>query len=83
MIEITRVEPKKIQRKLLTKEQKQLICEKHSCTDNEDGKRYCDIDCPLRVEISDGMGGNMDWSCKQISIIEKSIEKYWNKKIEI
>lgn len=83
MIEIARVEPKKIQRKLLTKEQRQRICEKHSEIWQVDGKKYCDIDCPLRADISDGIGGKMDCNCKQISIIEKALKKYWNGEIEV
>ncbi len=73
----------KIQRKLLTKEQRQQICEKHSEIWYEDGKRYCMLDCPLRACIADGIGNAMDRSCKHINIIEKSIEKYWNEEIEI
>lgn len=73
----------KIQRKLLTKEQKQQICDNHSEIWHEDGKRYCNLDCPLRAYISNGMGGKMDCSCKHISIIESSINDYWNKEIEV
>lgn len=73
----------KIQRKLLTEKQRQQICKKHSEIWYEDGKRYCNLDCPLRSHISDGIGGTMDRSCKHIGIIEKSIEKYWNEEIEI
>ena len=73
----------KIQRKFLTEKQRQQICEKHSEIGYEDGRRYCKLDCPLRADISDGVGRAMDRNCKQISIIEKSIEKYWNEEIEI
>ena len=73
----------KIQRKLLTKEQKQQICEKHSEIWHEDGKRYCKLNCPLRSHISDGIDGVVDCSCKRISIIGKSIKKYWNEEIEV
>lgn len=73
----------KTQRKLLTTKQRQLICEKHSKIWYEDGKRYCDIDCPLRADIPDGIGGKIDCSCKRISIIEKALKKYWNGEIEV
>jgi len=73
----------KIQRKLLTEQQRQQICEKHSGIWYEDGKRYCNLDCPLRSHISDGIDGEMDRSCKHINIIEKSLKKYWNEEIEI
>lgn len=73
----------RIQRKLLTEKQKQQICEKHSEISQEDGKRYCNLGCPLRAYISDGIGGEMDRSCKHINIIEKSLKKYWNEEIEI
>lgn len=72
-----------MQRKLLTTKQKQLICEKYSKIWYEDEKRYCDIDCPLRVDISDGIGGKIDCNCKRISIIEKELKKYWNGEIEV
>lgn len=73
----------KIQRKLLTKEQKQQICDNHSEIWYEDGKRYCNLDCPLRAYISDGIDGEMDRSCKHINIIENSIKDYWNEEIEL
>ena len=73
----------KVQRKLLTKEQKQQICEKHSEVWQVDGKRYCNLDCPLRAYISDGIGGKMDCSCKHINVIESSINDYWNEEIEV
>ena len=74
----------KIQRKLLTKEQKQQICDNHSVIwDEEDGTKYCDLICPLRANISNGIGGTMDCSCKHINIIENSIKDYWNEEIEL
>lgn len=73
----------KIQRKLLTEKQRQQICEKHSEVWLEDGKRYCNWDCPLKAYISDGIDGSMNRSCKHISVIEKSLKKYWNEEIEV
>ena len=73
----------KIQRKLLTKEQKQQICNNHSVIWYEDGTKYCDLICPLRANISDGIGGVRDCSCKHINIIENSIKDYWNEEIEL
>ena len=73
----------KTQRKLLTDEQKKAICEKHSEIWYEDGKRYCNLDCPLRSHISNGVDGVMDCSCKRINVIESSINNYWNEEIEI
>lgn len=73
----------KIQRKLLTKEQRQRICEKHSEIWQVDGKRYCNPDCPLRAYISDGVDKVNDCNCKHINVIESSINDYWNEEIEI
>lgn len=73
----------KIQIKFLTKSQRQLICKKNSYIDNEDKKRYCKLECPLRIYISNGNGNAMNCNCKSIVNIEKSIKAYWNKKIEV
>lgn len=77
MIEIARVEPKKIQRKLLTEEQKKAICEKYR------GKRiYCKAECPLSDYIGE------EFVCcspkfESVQDLEQSIKDYWNEEIEI
>lgn len=77
MIEIARVEPKKIQRKLLTEEQIKAICKKYR------GKRiYCRTGCPLRDHIG------AEFVCcspefKSVQDLEQSIMDYWNEEIEI
>lgn len=68
MIEITKVEPKKIQRKLLTEVQKKAICKKHT---------NCH-DCPMLLMIA-----NEQYCYENISYIEKEIRDYWNEEIEV
>lgn len=67
MIEIARVEPKKIQRKLLTSLQKMAICKKSCC-----------VTCPLMLEISDRI-----FCYQTIMGIEQDIKKFWDEEIEI
>lgn len=68
MIEIARVEPKKIQRKLLTKEQAVEICQKQvQCRQ-----------CPLRFFAS-----NFSLCGTDVKALEIMIKDYWNEEIEI
>ena len=68
MIEITKVEPKKIQRKLLTKEQVVEICQKQV---------QC-MQCPLRFFSSNFSLCEMD-----VKALEIMIKNYWNEEIEV
>lgn len=68
MNEVERVEPKKIQRKSLTKEQKMKIC----------GNRKICNGCPMVFEFN-----GICYSCKQVKSIEQRIKHYWNEEIEI
>lgn len=68
MIEIARVEPKKIQRKLLTKEQKMKLC---------GNRRTCD-GCPMVYEFN-----GIYYSCNQVKSTEQRIKKYWNEEVEV
>lgn len=73
MIEIARVEPKKIQRKLLTEEQKAAICKKY--------KKYeiaCDDKCPLLFVLD-----YEEQSCDFVGHVTDAIKDYWNEEIEI
>ena len=58
----------KIQRKLLTDEQKQYICDTHSC-DN----------CPLAHRSESGV--TICW--KKVEQMKKDFDKYWNNEIEV
>jgi hypothetical protein len=69
MIEITRVEPKKIQRKLLTEEQKKAIC--------KSVKYHCNT-CPLMKEFYE------EQMCiEDVKAMEDFIKDYWNEESEI
>lgn len=68
MIEIARVEPKKIQRKLLTEKQK-IMCAKV--------EYHCDK-CPMRFEFDDE-----SFCYKDVGRLERAIKDYWNEEIEI
>lgn len=68
MTEIARVEPKKIQRKLLTMEQKLGIC---NTPQNCDG-------CPLRFKAL-----GFDLCESDVRALEIAIKHYWNEEIEI
>lgn len=69
MIEIARVEPKKIQRKLLTEEQKNKLCGKYwTCIPN----------CPMTFQC-----GGITYSCRDVKEIEKTIRDYWNEEVEV
>lgn len=61
----------KIQKKLLTDEQKAIICKTHVC-----------YNCPLRLKIK-----NISFSsscCYQnIVSIEKDIKNFWNEEVEV
>lgn len=70
MIEIARVEPKKIQRKLLTEEQKKAICKSVA-------KYHCNI-CPLMKEFDD-----TQMCIEDVKAMEDFIKDYWNEEIEI
>jgi len=62
----------KIQRKLLTNEQRKAICDSY----DDKGCGYC----PLRLEFENGEG----WaSCCWIKQTEKEIQNYWNEEIEV
>ena len=62
----------KIQRKLLTGEQREKICEQYE----DKGCSYC----PLRVDFDMGNG----WaSCDWVKEKEKQIAYYWNEEIEV
>ena len=68
MIEIARVETKKIQRKLLTKEQVVEICQQQvHCTQ-----------CPLRFFASNFSLCEMD-----VRALEIVIKDYWNEEVEV
>lgn len=69
MIEIARVEPKKIQRKLLTEEQKRAICRKN---------RNCIPNCPMVFQC-----GGITYSCRDVKEIEETIRNYWNEEVEV
>ena len=59
----------KVQRKLLTGEQKKEICKKY---------RNCEDGCPLYAWV------DTDLTCWQhIAAIEQDIEDYWNEEIEV
>ena len=58
----------KIQRKLLTKEQKMKIC---------GNRRTCD-GCPMVYEFN-----GIYYSCNQVKSTEQRIKHYWNEEIEI
>ena len=68
MIEIARVEPKKIQRKLLTKEQVVEICQKQV---------QC-MQCPLRFFSSNFSLCEMD-----VKALEIAIKHYWDEEVEV
>ena len=68
MIEITRVEPKKIQRKLLTEEQKNDICENNPACSR----------CPLFTTIAE-----QRFCWKEITQIERKIKTFWNEEVEV
>ena len=68
MIEVERAEPKKIQRKLLTKEQVVEICQKQI---------QC-MQCPLRFWFS-----NFSLCETDVKALEIMIKDYWNEEIEI
>lgn len=70
MIEIARVEPKKIQRKLLTEEQKKAICKNVS-------KYHCKI-CPLMKEFDDAQ-----MCIEDVKAMEDFIKDYWNEEVEV
>ena len=78
MIEITKVEPKQIQRKLLTAEQEKAICDKHTTSLH---LHRC-YNCPLCFSAEkNGIG--MDFSCNQAMAIEQALKDYWNEEIEV
>lgn len=77
MIEVERVEPKKIQRKLLTAEQIKSICDENTKTDS-DGCMFCNRECPLKRMI-----GNTRYCVSDIKELEQEIKDYWNEEIEI
>ncbi len=69
MIEIARVEPQKIQRKLLTKEQVVEICQKQvKC-----------VQCPLRFFVN----SNFSLCEMDVKALEIMIKNYWNEEIEV
>lgn len=68
MIEIARVELKKIQRKLLTSDQKMKMC---------GNRRTCE-ECLMVFKFN-----GIYFSCNQVRGIEQRIKDYWNKEIEI
>ena len=69
MIEISRVKPKKILRKLLTKKQTEKLCRKNwNCIPN----------CPMTFQC-----GGITYSCRDVKAIEESIRNYWNEEIEV
>jgi hypothetical protein len=70
MIEIARIEPKKIQRKLLTEEQKKAICKSVS-------KYHCNT-CPLMKEFDEE-----PMCIEDVKAMEDFIKDYWNEEIEI
>lgn len=67
----------KIQRKLLTEEQKAAICKEYW------GKRkYCKDGCPLRDYIGE------EFVCcgpklESVQDLEQSIKDYWNEEVEV
>lgn len=68
MIEITKVGPKKIQRKLLTKEQKNRICSKYAC-DN----------CPLAYRTL--KGEVMCW--ERLEVHQRDIDRFWSEEVDV
>ena len=69
MIEIARVEPKKIQRKLLTNEQKRAICR---------AKGYHCSKCPLELTFDDS-----SYCYSEVKDLEDAVQNYWNEEIKI
>ena len=67
MIEIARVEPKKIQRKLLTEEQKKAICKYQTCTI-----------CKMAFQC-----GGITYSCRDVKEFEETFRNYWNEEVEV
>ena len=65
----------KIQRKLLTDEQKKTICEKHTKDSDE---KSCLDSCPLILNIF-----GIEWCYKDVDGIEQAIKDYWNEEIEV
>lgn len=63
----------KIQRKLLTSEQKKAICEQH-----KDEYDLCKNDCPLFIEID-----HEDYCAKTICYLEQIIKDFWNEEVEV
>lgn len=69
MIEVERAEQKKIQRKLLTKEQVVEICQKQvKC-----------VQCPLRFFVN----SNFSLCEMDVKALEIVIKNYWNEEIEV
>ena len=73
MIEIARAEPKKIQRKLLTTEQREEICKAN--------KRICHI-CPLAMNFRDRIYCD-NLKVNTIHHIEDTIKEYWNEEVGV
>lgn len=67
---VEKVEPKKIQRKLITKEQQMAICKSVS-------KYHCNI-CPLMKEFDEE-----PMCIEDVKAMEDFIHDYWNEEIEI
>ena len=67
----------KIQRKLLTKEQKKAICEEY-----RGRRKYCKDGCPLTTYIGE------EFVCcsprfESIQDLEQAIKDYWDEEVEV
>jgi len=69
----------KIQRKLLTEEQKKKLCEEYMVYNNKDKDiiTICFKDCPLRITV-----GTNPYCINDIIKLEKIIKDYWNGEID-
>lgn len=65
----------KLQRKLLTKEQKDSICEEYKTALSDEDCPEC-FGCPLQLTL-----GELNFCYKKIDKINNEIEKFWNKEI--
>ena len=68
----------KVQRKLLTEEQKKSICEEYMVSNNIERITICFKDCPLRITV-----GTNSYCINDIIKLEKITNDYWNEEIEV
>ena len=70
----------KIQRKLLTEEQKKKLCEEYMVSDSKEEMAItiCFKDCPLRITV-----GTNSYCINNIIKLEQIVKDYWNEEIEV